>query len=79
MRDGANRDFEQKGPVAGWALWWLIDYSWYPQSLFTTIFLRERPFHGENAKFLRDLNNIVMPKFYTESTDKHLESDFGPF
>ena len=79
MRDGANRDFWPKEPVAEWAQWLILHYYRYPQRLFTTIFLRLRPSHWENAKFLRDLNNIVMPKFYTESTDKHLESDFGPF
>ena len=76
MRDDENRDFLQKFRTQKWAVRWFVYYFRYPQRLFTTIFLAETPFDGENSKFLRDLNIIVMLKFCTESTRKHLESNF---
>ena len=79
MRDYENRDFLQFQPTQKWAVWYVIDYFRYPHALFTTVFIPEAPFDGENSKFLRDLNIIVMLKFCTESTRKHLESDFGSF
>ena len=79
MRDWAKRDFLQKSPTAGWAEWCVLYYFRYPQTVFTTIFLRLSPSHWENAKFLRDLNIIVMLKFYVESTYKHPESNFALF
>ena len=79
MLEFGNRDFWMNFGTQKWAVWCVTCYFRYPQTFYTTIFLLEAPFDRENAKFLRDLNNIVMPKFYAESTEKHLESDFGPF
>ena len=60
-------------------LWLLLLYYMYQQPLLWTFYLWEVPFDRENAKSLKDLNIIVMLKFYVESTDKHPESDFGLF
>ena len=79
MRDYEIRIFLQLQPTQKWAVRCVMDYFRYQQTVFTSVFISKAPFDGENSKFLRDLNIIVKLNFYTESTGKHLESDFGPF
>ena len=79
MRDDEFCDFLPLFGRQKWAVRCIVYYLRYPQRLFTTILIPATPFDGENAKFLRDLNIIVIVKFYTESTEKHLESDFCSF
>ena len=68
MRDYEIRIFLQLQPTQKWAVWCVMDYFRYQQTVFTIVFISKAPFDGENSKFLRDLNIIVKLNFYTEST-----------